>query len=418
MQVIGAHTFRGSSQIGIEIGDAVLDVGAVVRYGRNVRQINADGLAILWREEAEVQVKGVVQADVQRVVASASRGLRGNGRLVGVHTGHVDAEVLSVEPEAAVLLVGTGAIRTVVGVILEVEPSELHEVGVVVLNVYAHRGRVWTATTTFSPHVTVSPLHGFVAELDVVATTNLDIAVGTEGNLIADHTIVVVVVVADVHPVDVDHIRSNPVVDVPGEAVVRVAPVAGDDVVVGVGQFFRGPVDDRFGERDHALGVDVELIEFQAEQVEGERQGERSVRIVHVDSGTARELLHLWRDFGVGLIRLDPAIAFPSAGQALLLPGGLALEVLRRALVTLDHIDDILLIVALPVAVGVPLIPVHHHDGVFEATVFAVERSDVFRQGILSRNGGGQAEKEEGDEVDSHGCWFSRGRNIPQGTPT
>ena len=418
LQVVGAHAFRRTGEIGVEIGDAVLDIRAVVRHRRNVGQLDADGLPILRGKEAEVEVQGVVQTDVQRVVTPASRSLRGNRRLVGVHAGHVDAEVLAVEPEASVLLVGTGAVRAVVRVVLEVEPAELHEVGVVVLDVHAHGGRVRATATAFSPHITVGPLHGLVAHLDVAASADLDVAIGTKGNLVADGPVVVVVVVAHVHPVDVDHVRSNPVVDVPGEAVVRVAPVSGDDVVVGVRQLFRGPVDDRLGEGNHALGVDVELIVLLAEQVEGERQSERSVRVVHVDARTAGELLHLRRDLGVGLIRLDPAIAFAGAGHALLLPGGLALEVFGRALVALDHIDDVLLVVALPVAVRLPFIPVHHHDGVFEAAVFAVQRGDVFGQGILGHDSGGQAEKEEGDKVDSHGCWFSRGRNIPQGTPT
>ena len=142
------------------------------------------------------------------------------------------------------------------------------------------------------------------------------------------------------------------------------------------------------------------------------------MRVVHIDAGTSGELLHVRRNLGVGLIGLDPAIAFSGAGHALLLPGSLALEVLGCALVALDDIDDILLVVTFPVAVGLPFIPVHHHDGVFEATVFAVQSGDVFGQGILGHDSGGQAEKEEGDKVDSHGCWFSRGRNIPQGTPT
>ena len=264
----------------------------------------------------------------------------------------------------------------------------------------------------------MGPLHRLVAQLDVVATPDLDVAIGAKGNLVADHTVIVVVVVADVHPVDVDHVRSNPVIDVPGEAVVCVAPVSREDVVVGVGQLFGSPVDDGLREGNQPFRIDVELIELETKQVEGEGQGQRAMRIVDVDARSSSELLHVRGDFSVGLIRLNPAIAFSGAAHALLFPGSLALEVFGCALVALDDIDDVLLVVALPVAVGFPFIPVHHHDGVFESTVFAVQRGDVFGQGILGHDSGRQAEKEEGDKVDSHGCWFSRGRNIPQGTPT
>ena len=116
-------------------------------------------------------------------------------------------------------------------------------------------------------------------------------------------------------------------------------------------------------------------------------------------------------DLGVALIGFNPAVAIPRPCDTVLLPLLLAGDVFRGFLVPLDDIDDILLVVAFPVAVGLPFVPVHHHDGEFEAAVFAVKRGNVVRECVLGDGGKGQADKQEGDDGCSHGVG-SRGGAI------
>ena len=62
-------------------------------------------------------------------------------------------------------------------------------------------------------------------------------------------------------------------------------------------------------------------------------------------------------------------------------------EVFRRVLVPLDDGNDGFLVVAFPIAVNIPLVSVHHHDGKVETTILAVERVDFGRKVFLSIEG-------------------------------
>ena len=412
-EVVHAHVVGGACKEGIQEGHTAVDVGAVVGDGVEVGQFNGHRLAILRGEEADVEVQRVVEADEEGVATATARGFRRKRSLVRVGSGHVDAEILAVEPEASVLLIRAGTVRTVVAVVLEVEAAELDEVGEVVLRVHTDGGRVGAAAPAFTADVTVGPLHVLVAELDVAAsTTHGDGAVRGEHDLVADRAVVVVVVVAHIHPVHVHSVRCDAVEDVAGEAVVGISPVAGDDVVVRVRQLFGRPVDDRFGEGDQTLGVDVEFVEFQPKVVEGEGQGERTVGIVHVDACAAGLLLELGGDFRVALIRLDPAVTAGGAHQALLLAALFALEVFGRFLMALDDRNHGFLVIALPAAVDLPFIPIHHHHGEFKAAVFGVNGLDFSGQRVLCSHGGGQANEGQGEEDGSHGGVGSRGGAI------
>ena len=140
--------------------------------------------------------------------------------------------------------------------------------------------------------------------------------------------------------------------------------------------------------------------------------------VVHINSGTTRELLHFRCDFDIRLIGLHPAITLSSSAQSFGLSGFFSRQVFRRVLVSFDDVDDILLIVALPTPVSFPFISVHHHDGKFKASILCIKRSDVLGQGILGNSRKRKAEEQKGYEVGSHGGGSRGGRNIPQRAAT
>ena len=125
---VGADIFWCSRKEGINESDAILHICSILGYRRDVRHRHGHRLPFLGSKKADVEVKGVVEADKKCVIASTSRRLSWNGSLVGISTRNVNAKVLSVQPKRTVLLICGGTIWAIVKVGGQVESAELNEV--------------------------------------------------------------------------------------------------------------------------------------------------------------------------------------------------------------------------------------------------------------------------------------------------